>query len=356
MEYKRRQLTVLLQNENGPCPLLAVANALALKGAIVIPQPSSSQPTIPFVTVEDLVKEFICTQPRGAAVPRDENHQFTVDAAVRLLPRLARGLDVNPKFEAIDHFEPTDELAVFDAARLRLVHGMTLDPQETALLSEIGQHSYNVMTVRSTDPSSVPRFIEWQEQFPTQLTFRGLIDLTQNIREDEIAVLFRNNHFSVLTKSQGVLYTLVTDVGVVQAQPSTPWESLVDLTGESSVFRDAYFGQGPPPPPAAGCGSSGGIVVDAVPFTQSAAAPVADEPDDDEPPPPRKNSQLVRRETIGGDRSVVMLNKEQNDGGDVSRRRDGGQQAISTEFSQPDGMGSGVGGEKKSDDRCCCVM
>ncbi|CUG88029.1 Hypothetical protein, putative [Bodo saltans] len=389
MEYKHRHLTVLLQNENGPCPLLAVANALALKGAIVIPAPSSSQPLIPVVTVEDLIKEYFSHQ--RALRPDDENAQYVIDSAVRQLPELAKGLVVNPKFDRIDHFEPTEELSTFDASRIRLVHGLTLDPQESELRDEIGQNSYNVMLVKTTDPSSVPKFFEWMEQFPTQLSYHGLIDLTHHVREDEIAVLFRNNHFAVVTKVHGVLYTLVTDVGVVQAKPSAPWESLVDLTGESSVFRDSHFAQAPPSPAAIAAAANSRPpplrpIVDGIPVSECAeaaasggecAAPHSHHDDDEDmPTPPRRNSQLVRRDN--GDREVVQLNREDegiNSSNRNARRKSQAQEGdgIAREYSAADGnfsngtsnnntqpapqaAASSSGGQKASDDRCCSVM
>jgi hypothetical protein len=379
MEYKHRHLTVLLQNENGPCPLLAIANALALKGAIVIPPASSSQPLIPAVTVEDLIKEYFSHQ--RALHPDDENAQYVIDSAVRQLPGLVKGLAVNPKFDRIDHFEPTEELSTFDAARIRLVHGMTLDPQEAELRDEIGQNSYNVMLVKTTDPSSVPKFFEWMEQFPSQLSYHGLIDLTHHVREDEVAVLFRNSHFAVVTKVQGVLYTLVTDVGVVQAKPNAPWESLVDLTGESSVFRDSYFGQAPPSPAAISAAANSRPpplrpIVDGIPVSEAAAsgAPACrDEYEEDMPTPPRRNSQLVRRDN--GDREVVQLNREDEGISSENRnvRSNTGNAGIEREYSAADGNFGGNNNnssapatsttkssspppQRQKEDRCCVVM
>ena len=60
-------------------------------------------------------------------------------------------------------------------------------------------------------------------QSSTQLTDVGLVMLKENLREDEIAVIFRNNHFSTLTKHGGALYTLVTDIGY-EKEKHIVWE------------------------------------------------------------------------------------------------------------------------------------
>jgi hypothetical protein len=45
----------------------------------------------------------------------------------------------------------------------------------------------------------------------SQLTYLGLLSLHQIIRERQLAVFFRNNHFSTIFRNNGQLYLLVTD-------------------------------------------------------------------------------------------------------------------------------------------------
>jgi hypothetical protein len=71
------------------------------------------------------------------------------------------------------------------------------------------------------------------------LTHFGLTALHETAFECEYAVLFFNNHFSVLTKQGGHLYMLVTDAGYA-AQPSVIWERLSDVDGNTTFF-DASF-------------------------------------------------------------------------------------------------------------------
>jgi hypothetical protein len=44
----------------------------------------------------------------------------------------------------------------------------------------------------------------------SQLTYNGIVDLHERVAEDALAVFFRNNHFMVLTRRRGCLFTLAT--------------------------------------------------------------------------------------------------------------------------------------------------
>ncbi len=48
-----------------------------------------------------------------------------------LFPKLQVGLDVDVRFDHIRSFEPTPDMCLFDAFDVRLVHGWTVDPQDT---------------------------------------------------------------------------------------------------------------------------------------------------------------------------------------------------------------------------------
>ena len=63
----------------------------------------------------------------------------------------------------------------------------------------------------------------------SQLSVEGLGQLFEDIEENEFCVFFRNNHFSVLHKREGVLYLLVTDQGYLY-QKKIMWE-LFDSVG-----------------------------------------------------------------------------------------------------------------------------
>lgn len=321
LHYKHRDCTILLQDGNGPCPLVAVVNALILKGNLTLPRQTSS--AIPIATVEDVFRNYLATHrlPAAGHNAHDEN---AVSTAISLIPQLRNGLDVNPYFTSITAFEATDELTVFDSCRVKLVHGFLVGNNEAELASEVSGRSYNAMLLLSTQ-GKAPNFGSWHRDFPTQLTFLGLFSLSNELSEGEVCVFFRNNHFSVLTKEGSTLYTLVSDVGVATSSPSTPWESLNDITGAETVLTDCYFGKVAPPAPSQ---------------TQSIAVA---EDDEGPKPPPRRNSALIKRVEGGGESEVIMLNKEERKAA----------KPLTSEFSVSE---NAVSTQKSTQDSCCGMM
>ena len=59
------------------------------------------------------------------------------------------------------------------------------------------------------------------------------------MKDGQLAVFFRNNHFSTLCKERSVLYLLVTDQGFLN-QPHVVWETLDNIQGDT-VFVDQDF-------------------------------------------------------------------------------------------------------------------
>ena len=58
------------------------------------------------------------------------------------------------------------------------------------------------------------------------------------LKDGQLAVFFRNNHFSTLCKEKSILYLLVTDQGFLN-QPVV-WETLDNIQGDT-VFVDQDF-------------------------------------------------------------------------------------------------------------------
>jgi hypothetical protein len=69
----------------------------------------------------------------------------------------------------------------------------------------------------------------------SQLTYYGLAQLHDRVREHEIAVFFRNNHFSTVVKHDGHLYLLVTDAGYRDV-PGVVFERLDEIDGDTNYF------------------------------------------------------------------------------------------------------------------------
>lgn len=172
----------------------------------------------------------------------------------------------------VEGYEYTNVVELMDACGVRLVHGWLIDPQDTQLAKEVGNESYNGLTSKvagalsvieererkeaaaeehemgeskadNDDLTTYPFFQHFLEQYPTQLTTAGLFALHDSVHDGELCVLFRNDHFSVLTKKKRILLTLVTDEDLAAKLESSggnvAWETLEDVNGEASRFAAA---------------------------------------------------------------------------------------------------------------------
>ena len=82
-------------------------------------------------------------------------------------------------------------------------------------------------------------FEAFLDQTAHQLTQAGIVKLYGFMEERQLAVLFRNNHFSTIFCYQGRIYSLVTDQGYLK-EDSIVWE-LLDI---DSVCGDSQYVDG----------------------------------------------------------------------------------------------------------------
>lgn len=145
IDFFGRRVPVALQNENGPCPLLAIANILLLKKQIELPDSASdiSQNRLVSLIAGHLL-DTNDEQKVGKGLPEEYkvNLRKNVADAISILPKLTTGVDVNVRFHDVKGFEFTDEIAIFDLLDISLVHGWLVDPQDTAA-AVLAQKSYN---------------------------------------------------------------------------------------------------------------------------------------------------------------------------------------------------------------------
>jgi hypothetical protein len=278
----------LLQNENGPCPLLAAANALLLNGSISFPAHCVAHN---LATLED-VANLLVNQAMQLHGDNDQHIHF-VSELLESIPTFQFGMDVNPKFTATGAYEYTAQLAAFDMMRVKLVHGWLVEPGSDEA-QVIGKDTYNQLVERIikgqeaneqleklttelarlqnnqekpvdilcnednvrdpkllmtdlqrqheqlsrlvNDGSTIDNFLQ---SSANQLTRRGLQQLLQDLHDDEMTVFFRNNHFGTLTKFDGHLYLLVTDLGYADA-PDIVWERLDELRGNTVLVNSQF--------------------------------------------------------------------------------------------------------------------
>ncbi|KAL6603496.1 hypothetical protein ACP70R_043857 [Stipagrostis hirtigluma subsp. patula] len=145
VDFLGRRTPILYQNDNGPCPLLAICNVLLLKNVISLnPDVGEvSQQKLLSLVAERLIDSNSSVQGKDDEYVR--NREQNIADAIDLLPRLTTGIDVNVMFRKIDDFEFTRERAIFDLLDIPLYHGWIVDPQDTETASAIGSKSYNAL-------------------------------------------------------------------------------------------------------------------------------------------------------------------------------------------------------------------
>nr|GMD98197.1 ubiquitin carboxyl-terminal hydrolase MINDY-2 [Ipomoea batatas] len=145
IQFLGRTTPIILQNDNGPCPLLAICNVLLLKNNLNLSPdvPEVSQEKLLSLVAERLIDSNSNVNDKDAGYV--ENQQQNIADAIDLLPRLATGIDVNIKFKRIDDFEFTRECAIFDLLDIPLYHGWIVDPQDHDTANAIGLKSYNTL-------------------------------------------------------------------------------------------------------------------------------------------------------------------------------------------------------------------
>lgn len=259
-------VSYLLQGANGPCPLLAICNVLLLRGIITLP---SNLETVTFGFLVDQLANIMIDKNNTADA--DETLRSTLDRSVGLLGGLNKGLDVDVRFTSVEGFEYTPEMSIFDLLDVRVYHGWIVSEDDLSAYPYISQLTYNqavekvaayeevkVKAIESTEGfetviTQKKELIEegeaiakWLAHTAGQLTSDGLIQLHASLKEGDVAVLFRNNHFSLIHKRQSFLFALVTDVGY--RRTNVMWESLDQLDGDTlyldSSFRPASQGGG----------------------------------------------------------------------------------------------------------------
>ncbi|KAL3312023.1 Ubiquitin carboxyl-terminal hydrolase MINDY-1 [Cichlidogyrus casuarinus] len=83
------------------------------------------------------------------------------------------------------------------------------------------------------------KLLEANSSTSSQLTFFGLTALNKHLADGQLAVLFRNNHFSTVTKRNNDIYVLVTDMGFLH-EPRVVWEALLAIDGDTQ-YVDSDF-------------------------------------------------------------------------------------------------------------------
>ncbi|CAH8854903.1 unnamed protein product [Trichobilharzia szidati] len=246
IKFNNQTRAIITQNQNGPCPMIAIANVLLLRGTIDLPKDSE---LISGNRLLAMLSELLLSKtPDDLDDGQLINYESNFYDALCLFPNLQTGLDVNIRFTGVSDFEYTSTLSLFDLFNIHIYHGWLVDPDEHDLAVTVGKRTYNQLTeellrLRSSDNSEDlyrSTLVEWfLNQSGSQLTFHGLSQLVSTLRDEELAVFFRNNHFSTILKHKDSIFMLVTDMGLLN-EPKIVWELLNDLDGDTQ-FVDCCF-------------------------------------------------------------------------------------------------------------------
>ena len=116
------------------------------------------------------------------------------------------------------------------------------DVHSSDLLAQIAEleQQCEKLQMDATRASCIDHFLETTGH---QLTQYGLSTLHQELNEDELTVFFRNNHFATLTKHDGSLFLLVTDLGYANT-PMVVWEKLDVIDGDTEYVNSQFKAPG----------------------------------------------------------------------------------------------------------------
>ena len=276
----------MVQNENGPCPLLALVNALVLSTPSILTTALCEtlrlreQVTLGLL-LDAVIEELMSERRSGTASDLPD-----VGDLYTFLVGLHSGMSVNPRFvparkpntnsfdapgarplssdrRRVGEFEETKEMKLYGTFGLPVIHGW--NPPNThpafevfARVAPTYEEAQNILFLEEDlekklkdeglSPADqrlledIGRINHFLNSTATQLTGYGLESISECLAPGSVSILFRNDHFSTLYKHprSGQLLTLVTDMGYA-GHDEVVWESLVDVSGEGSEFYAGDF-------------------------------------------------------------------------------------------------------------------
>lgn len=284
-----RRSSMLTQNKNGPCPLLALVNALILgakdgsQDAMDNALRAREQVSLGLI-IETLMDELLSGSHEdslGRLPDLDELNAF--------LMRLHTGMNANPRFNTPEQqpnlmdarnsmlhipesvntdrkmgtFEATQDIKLYSSFSIPLVHGWLparSDPARAAFSRSaqtyedaqalmFGEEELEYKLSNGglsgeeenlwQDITAIKNFLKMH---PTQLSAFGLDTIQESLFPGSFAIMFRNDHFITIYKhpETAQLFTLVTDAGYAD-RDEIVWESLVDVSGQGCEFFSGDF-------------------------------------------------------------------------------------------------------------------
>lgn len=286
-----RTSPILIQNENGPCPLVALVNALTLTTPADMPDTALVQVLRSREQVSlNLVLDAVFDELMSPRRTNSDDALPDVSDLYSFLQSLHTGMNVNPRFvptpgmvtayrrTSLTHLDPAErgdcipgtfentmEMSLYATFSIPLIHGW-LPSRSDAAYEALERRAASYEEVQNllfheeeledklSKPNGGLSDMEAQlyqdimtikmflRQSATQLTPWGIGVIAKAMRPGTFAILFRNDHFSTLychprtTK----LLSLVTDAGY-GSHEEVVWESLADVNGELTEYLSGDF-------------------------------------------------------------------------------------------------------------------
>lgn len=268
---------ILLQDANGPCPLIALVNLLLIKNDILHHKWHHDWASVPadvkarMARIDEFNQQLmkhatllqkislneLLTHLGDLVLFFSQNTMVDIDQVLNQLPRLHTGLDVNPNL-INGTFAGNDlALTLFGIFDLKFRHGWCVNQVDPE--TDEWPHDYNYETtvdtlyrlqtfdraqdfLLSSDDDAAKQLVnKWLDVNRTQLTNNGLLRLNIDAADDEVLVFFRNNHFNTLYKrGNHEFYLLVTDM-LVQKLNKIIWQLLNLILGLDDLFFTGEF-------------------------------------------------------------------------------------------------------------------
>ena len=239
---------VLRQNENGPCFVIALVNAVLLGDSnldaafreVLVNMATATPPKqVPLDTVYTFLVERLLHRADA-----DNNAEADTDHAssgriMDTLPILDSGLLINPAFNNIQVFDfgeySSSIVRMLDLFGLKLYHCFIMPSELLARLEEADikptfdqcqDYLVSRLEEEEKEDGSADLLAKDVDVFlsnnSTEFTPAGFQILVDSLDDNQVFLFFRNDHFNTCIKHAGLIYSLVTDIGYIN-QPDIVW-------------------------------------------------------------------------------------------------------------------------------------
>ena len=241
--FNGRPLRILLESSMGATPIVAITNALVIKGVLGL---SPTADRISSSSLHSLLASILsrmgASHPEGLGSQDRAEFSRNIEEAIARLPELERGLVLTIGFTRINDFQLSDSLAIFDILGLPLVHGWLASPYEPAFQlfqsGTVNSRSFSQTRGGTAAPPLPAEAHAWFACHSSQLTSYGLQQLRAQIPAHSVRVFVRNDSYRCMYRHLDAVYTLVTDPARASGSASV-WEA-PDASLKPVFYTDSF--------------------------------------------------------------------------------------------------------------------